>query len=143
MCLFHLIIRNFTLLLIINKYIIPYKGIIYLIQDNICNKSYVGSTINSMKERFSTYKNHIKTGYKDCEIAKHFKFEPDKHPIFDPRSISFDNYLKSQISVIVIDKCDLSDCNTTKEKREKIQILEGQWKTHLHTNYHDTLWWAE
>ena len=86
-----------------------------------------------MKERFSTYKNHIKTGYKGCEIAKHFNSEPGKHPIFDPRSSSFDNYLKSQISVIVIDKCDLSDCNTTKEKREKIQILEGQWQTHLRT----------
>ena len=48
------------------------EGIIYLINDKICNMSYIGSTIGTMRIRFNNYRNHIRIEHDGCEIAKHF-----------------------------------------------------------------------
>ena len=123
------------------------KGVIYLLNDNICKRSYVGSTTNSMSERLSTYKNHIKTRYKGCEIALHFKDEPSLHSSptettgpnlrksLDKRVAqqNYTEFLKSQLSIVIIDSVELSDCSTRAEKRDKIAKVEGYWQTQLRT----------
>ena len=46
-------------------------GTIYLINDKVCSRSYVGSCITTCKTRFGNHKSHIKTQYLDCELAQH------------------------------------------------------------------------
>ena len=118
-------------------------GIIYLIQDTVCKRSYVGSSIDSMKTRMSNYKNHLKTFYKGCEMAQHFKeVGEDTHSLYSDRNANmrtkafqnkFDEHLSNQIQVIIIEEVDLSSFETTKEKRVAIESREGFWQTQLRT----------
>ena len=110
------------------------EGIIYLLSDNKCNRSYVGSTINSMSKRFSNYKSHIKTAFEGCEVATHFHSCGDVHSIdFDCSAEAYAKQLAKHLSVTIIDQVDLHECRTRKEKRAKIEIVEGQWQTNLRT----------
>ena len=123
------------------------KGIIYIINDIICKKSYIGSTITDMRDRLSTYKNHIQTGHKGCEIALHFNENTSKHSLQQSsgsrpnlrskpstvRSNFHSSDLKSHINITLIDIVDLSDCQTRIEKRSKIERIEGHWQTELRT----------
>ena len=110
------------------------SAVIYLIKDLKCKKSYVGSTMNSMRTRWGSYKSHIKTGYDGCELAQHFKENPEKHPINPgpPQSI-YDNCLKEQLEVILIEHVDVSSFKTKAEKRAALEIAEGKWQTELRT----------
>ena len=123
------------------------EGIIYLLLDLICKRSYTGSTIYSMTPRMSNYKNHIKTQHKDCEMAQHFAVSgSDVHPFHgiggdvssrSKQNIDFENEnLSKQIKVIIIEKVDLSNVKTTKEKRHLIEVREGFWQTQLRTLSH-------
>ena len=98
------------------------KGIIYLVRDVICKRSYVGSTIDTMRIRWANYKNHIKKNYKSCEVAKHVHSDLAVHPI---DLNCYDETLSRQFNVILLDRVDLSDCKTTKSKRTKIERVEG------------------
>ena len=110
------------------------EGIIYLLNDVKCLRSYVGSTITSMAKRFSNYKSHIKTAFEGCEIASHFCSRRDVHDIdFGCSAVQYAQQLAEHINVIIIDQVDLSECKTTKEKRAKIEVVEGQWQTNLRT----------
>lgn len=119
----------------------------YIINDIICKKSYIGST--NMRDRLSTYKNHIQTGHKECEIATHFNMNPlciiyssqkDLDTAFvinlalsAIRPNIHSNDLKSHFNITLIDLIDLSDCKTRIEKRNKIERQEGHWQTELRT----------
>ena len=116
------------------------EGIIYLLLDLICKRSYTGSTIYAMNPRMSNYKNHIKTQHKDCEMAQHFAAcGPDIHPFLGTDAVAGSRSklnrhnenvnLSKQIKVIIIEKVDLSSVKTTKEKRNLIEIREGFWQT--------------
>ena len=118
------------------------EGIIYLILDLICHRSYVGSTVDSMKIRMSNYKNHLKIQHKGCEMAQHFVEAPDSHSLLvadgeNVRSRKFqdeyDSHLGKQINVILIEYVDLSSAGTTREKRELLEVREGYWQTQLRT----------
>ena len=118
------------------------EGVIYLILDYACKRSYVGSTIDNMKIRMSNYKSHLKTSYKGCEVAQHFSQCPDIHSLYSNDAVSsrskiyqtkFDAHLSSQIKVILIDVVDLSLAETTKWKRDLIEVREGYWQTQLRT----------
>ena len=113
-----------------------------MILDNICKRSYVGSTIDTMKIRMSNYKNHLKIHYKGCEMAQHFASCTDVHTLYSNDVINnrsrnfqnqFDSHLSNQIKIILIDSVDLSLAKTTKEKRELIEVHEGFWQTQLRT----------
>ena len=104
------------------------KGIIYLIRDIVCERSYVGSTIDTMRIRWANYKHHIKINYKSCEIAKHVHMNTEKHPL-DIKN--YDQTLSKQFNVILLDCVDLSNCKTTKCKRTKIEKVEGSWQSSL------------
>ena len=119
------------------------QGVIYLLLDDICKRSYIGSTIDSMKTRMSNYKSHLKTNHSGCEMAQHFDETCDLHSLYkvDGASSSrsklsqdnFDSHLGNQIKVIIIEKVDLSLAESTKEKRNLIEIREGFWQTQLRT----------
>lgn len=118
------------------------EGIIYLILDNLCNRTYTGSTIDCMKTRMANYKNHLKTSFKGCEMAQHFAECSDIHSLYRDDTVSnrtrdfqnkFDQNLSEQIKVILIEKVDLSSCETTKQKRDLIECHEGYWQTQLRT----------
>ena len=110
------------------------EGIIYLLNDVKCLRSYVGSTISSMSKRFSNYKSHIKTSFEGCEIASHFSSKRDVHDIdFSGTAEQYAQRLAEHINIIIIDQVSLTECKTTKEKRAKIEIVEGQWQTNLRT----------
>ena len=100
-----------------------------------------------MRDRLSTYKNHIQTGNKGCEIALHFNENTSKHSLQQSsgsrpnlrskpstvRSNFHSSDLKSHINITLIDIVDLSDCQTRIEKRSKIERIEGHWQTELRT----------
>ena len=104
------------------------KGVIYLVRDLVCKRSYVGSTIDTMRIRWANYKNHIKTNYQSCEVAKHVHSDLAVHPIDLDK---YDEKLSAQFNVFLLDKVDLSGCKTTKSKRNKIQKVEGVWQSSL------------
>ena len=79
-------------------------GTIYLINDKICSKSYVGSSITTCKTRFSNHKSHIKSYYLDCELAQHFKEFDETHKLDRTNTISFKECLKTQLEIIIIDQ---------------------------------------
>ena len=120
------------------------EGVIYLLLDLVCKKSYVGSTIDSMKTRMSNYKNHLKTQYKGCEMAQHFKeCGSGIHSLYagssdvSTRSKQYlelsNQHLSQQLNVILIEKVNLSNIETTTEKRKVIEAREGFWQTQLRT----------
>ena len=117
------------------------EGIIYLLNDKICKRSYIGSTIGNMRSRFSNYKNHIKIAYNGCEIAQHFASNPTIHTTTTKNSASkkdqteyYNQLLQQQLEIIIIDKIEYSGTKlTTKEKRIEIENKEGFWQTQLHT----------
>ena len=90
--------------------------------------------MNSMRIRWGSYKSHIKTGYDGCELAQHFKENPHKHLINPgpPQSI-YDNCLKEQLEVVLIEHVDVSRFKTKAEKRAALEIAEGKWQTQLRT----------
>ena len=121
------------------------EGVIYLLNDLICRKSYVGSTIGNMRTRAANYRNHIKTQHKGCEIATHFSQLPDAHslPALTAQGSSmitkkeqqelFNNNLSEQIEFILIDRVAFPDNSTSTEKRSLIEKSEGYWQTQLRT----------
>ena len=100
-----------------------------MIKDLKCQRTYIGSTINEMRKRWSNYKAHIKTNYEKCEIACHVATHPNIHPLVS----KIDDSIKDHFEVTLIDKLDLDIYTTKKEKRAAIEILEGKWQTNLRT----------
>ena len=107
------------------------KGVIYLIKDICCKRSYTGSTITDMRTRWANYKNHIKTGYKACELANHVVQSTLSHPINRDEKIDFS--LQHQFKVILIDRVDLGNNRSTRDKRNIIVKCEGEWIDKLKT----------
>ena len=114
------------------------EGVIYLIRDLICKKSYIGSTMHSMRVRWANYKNHIKSGYSGCELATHFKETETKHPLkFGSGKGRIDEIYNSclieQLDVTIIEKVNMSGCSNKAEKRRALERAEGKWQTELRT----------
>ncbi len=51
---------------------------IYLINDIICKKSYVGSSFDTAKSRWGNHKSHVRLNRATCGVTKHFKHD-DRH----------------------------------------------------------------
>ena len=108
-------------------------GTIYLINDKICSKSYVGSSITTCKTRFSNHKSHIKSYYLDCELAQHFKEFDETHKLDRTNTISFNECLKTQLEIIIIDQVSFESNDSKIEKMRKCKIKEGFWISQLRT----------
>ena len=53
---------------ILKKLICQCTNLIYLIEFNACEQSYVGYTISNLPKRFSNHKSHIKKGLRSCKL---------------------------------------------------------------------------
>ena len=117
------------------------EGVIYLLNDLVCKKSYVGSTITNMRTRTAKYRNHIRTQHNGCEIATHFAQLGDSHPLPTPSEKAkksvfqeiYNSKLSEQIEFVVIDHVAFPTDATTAEKRALIAKSEGYWQTQLRT----------
>ena len=108
------------------------QGVIYLIQDIICKRSSVGSTINDFASRWSNHKSHIKNNFRKCEVAVHMNDTPDH--TWDSSSISMYNESLSQVlKVKIIDKVDFESKDSKITKMRKVKEREGYWQTQLRT----------
>ena len=106
-------------------------NVIYLIDDLVCNRSSIGSTIIGMSTRWSNHKSHIRKGVKSCEIASHFS---NFHNLDKTASISiFDSELKKQLRVTIIDQVVFDDQDSDDIKLCKMKQREAFWQHQLKT----------
>ena len=59
-----------------------------------------------MKTRFTNHKSHIKYNKRLCEVSKHFLDNLILHTLANSSHLKYDNSLKEQIEVIIIEKVD-------------------------------------
>ena len=111
------------------------KYVIYVFNDNICKISSVGYTADCMKVRFPNHKSHIKHNRRTCEISKHFADNLMIHELDKSTNLNYDNSLKSQIEVIIIEKVDMTgiDLADTDLVRRRLKEREWFWQNNLKT----------
>ena len=104
---------------------------IYLIDDLVCNRSSIGSTITGTSIRWRNHKSHIRKSVKSCEIANHFS---NFHNLDKTADISkFDNELKKQLRVTIIDQVIFDDQDNDDIKLRKMKQREAYWQHQLKT----------
>ena len=110
------------------------ENVIYIINDKICKVSSVGYTADNMKTRFTNHKSHIKYNKRFCEVSKHFADNVNFHKL-DKSSLSkYDNCLKQQIEVIIIEQVDLTGVDGSVESiRKRLKDREWFWQNNLKT----------
>ena len=117
------------------------SGIIYLLNDKRCERSYVGRTLTAMKTRLANYRRHIQTAHKGCEIASHFAECSDKHPIPPVESNEtrpeylkrYNEWLGREIEFVIIDQVNFPSNVTESEKFDILQKSESYWQSQLRT----------
>ena len=107
------------------------EGVCYLINDKICRRSSVGSTINNFKTRWRNHKAHIRKGVKSCEIARHFNSE--FHDIIKEPLNTFDTELSNHLEVIIIEKPKFDNCSSQDDKVRIVKQRETFWQHQLMT----------
>ena len=110
------------------------KNVIYIINDTVCKLSSVGCTSDSMKVRFRNHKSHIKNKRRTCEVSCHFIDNESTH-VLDKSSIkSFNDSLKSQLEVVIIEQVDVSNVNDdSKSRLKECKGREWYWMNQLKT----------
>ena len=109
------------------------KNIIYKLDDLICKKTSVGSSITGMSTRWTNHKSHIRKSVKSCEIANHFS-STINHVLDKKSKISiFDDQLKTQIRVTIIDQIYFKDSDNDDFKLRKLKEKEAFWQNQLKT----------
>ena len=99
------------------------KNVIYIVNDKVCKKSYIGYTSDSFKIRWSNHKSHIKKNHKSCELSKHFINNPRIHPLDTTSQANYDRSLTNHLEVILIESVVLPEnCR----KAQSIPILEAR-----------------
>ena len=108
-------------------------NVIYLVNDNLCKLSNVGCTTNSMKDRWSTHKSHIKKGIRSCELASHVIDHPQQHVLDKASCVKYDKSLAKGLSVQILEwvKVEPEDDLTTRLK--KCKVREGWWQKQMCT----------
>ena len=102
--------------------------VIYLVDDLICKRSYVGSTTTSMAIRWRNHQSHIRNGVSSCEVAKHFKLDHKNHSFERKGDLNvFVENLKQDIRLTIIDK--LTDDYSVKKLKDR----EAYWQNQLRT----------
>ena len=109
-------------------------GIVYLINDLLCRRSYTGTTTDTIKVRFPNHKSHIKFGRKNCLVSKHFTENSQWHPLDITTQSKFDNCLSEQLEIILIEKVKIpSDLTDTYDKLKFCETRERFWRDRLRT----------
>ena len=110
--------------------------VIYVIHDTVCKKSYTGTTVLGMKERWRNHKSHIRNSVKSCELSTHFFTHENTEHQFDRKAPlkTFDETLSKQLKVNIIDIVDtVSPEDNTEAKLHQCKIREEEWQTKLKT----------
>ena len=103
------------------------KGVIYLVECNVHNLSYVGYTTGNMKARFSNDKSHVKAKRKTCEKVTHL-IEID-HDIDFSNYRKYDETLSKCVTVTLIEKVkNIKDNDDLKTREEKCEKRENFWQ---------------
>ena len=110
------------------------NNVIYIINDNVCKISSVGYTADNMKTRFTNHKSHIKYNKRLCELSKHFSENLILHTLDKSSHLKYDNSLKENIGVIIVEKVDVSEVGTDIESvKKKLKEREWYWQNNLKT----------
>ena len=108
-------------------------NVIYKLDDVVCKKTSVGSSVTGMSTRWPNHKSHIRKSVQSCEVACHFS-NISYHNLDKQASISkFDQQLKSQLRVTLIDQVDMSPEDTVEMKLKKVKEREAYWQNQLRT----------
>ena len=87
---------------------------------------------SSEKVRWRNHKSHIRKGVPSCELTKHFKDDHVNHPFARDSAIAiYDNNLKQQLNVIIIDQ--ISDQPNVNKLKKREAFWQSQLRTY--TNY--------
>ena len=115
------------------------RNVIYIINDNVCKISSVGYTADNMKTQFTNHESHIKYNNvkynkRLCEVSKHFSDNLILHTLDKSSQLKYDNSLKEQIEVIIIEKVDVLEVGTDIESiRKKLKEREWYWQNNVKT----------
>lgn len=104
--------------------------VIYLADDMICKRSYVGSTEVSLYSRWTNHKSHIRNSHGTCGLTKHFLHDRVNHDFERKRNklSVFDEILSKQVRVTLIDQLQGEDRTT-----RKLKDREAYWQSQLRT----------
>ena len=110
-------------------------NVVYLINDLLCKTSSIGCTADSMKVRFRNHKSHIKYARRTCEVSIHFSENQGVHTLDKSSNTAYDNSLKSQLEIIIIEKVDISNLvqKDTKSRLKECKRREWYWQNQLKT----------
>ena len=110
-------------------------GVVYLINDLTCKRSSVGCTTDTTKVRFRNHKSHIKNGRKTCIVAKHFAENQEWHKLDVSTNAKYDDCLKTQLEIIIIEKVKIPENVTDTYKKLKVycEPRERHWREQLRT----------
>ena len=91
-------------------------------------------TADDLKVRFRNHKSHIKTNKRLCEVSKHFADNQVVHELDKSSFSKYDECLKNQIEIIIIEHVDVSGVPTdTKSRLTKCKEREWYWQNNLKT----------
>ena len=106
------------------------KWVIYLINDLICKRSYVGSSETKCKDRWANHKSHIRREVESCELTKHFNNGRKNHAFSRTATLSqYDKTLTNQFEIIIIDQ--LSENANTEKLKDREAFWQSQLKTYI------------
>ena len=111
------------------------ENVIYMINDIICKRSYVGCTTTSTRLRFSNHKSHLKKLRRTCELSGHFSMNQFIHKLDrQPKTNKeFDLDLQKHLEIIIIEEVDVKDVKNNIERFKICQEREGYWQHELRT----------
>ena len=117
-----------------NKLTCTSNNVIYIIQDQVCCKSYIGSTGDKFKDRWANHKSHIKQNRPTCEIVSHvIEHCNDVHTLDRSNVNSFDAGLKHQLKIMIIEQVDIPHSVTKTQKKQILEAREAIWQLNLKT----------
>ena len=104
------------------------RFVLYIINDTVCKRSYVGSTENTFRGRWANHKSHIRKVLATCEISKHFKDDNFNHNFDKKCKLDiFDDNLSKHLEVYII------DCMPVGTPTAKLKEKEAYWQNQLKT----------
>ena len=114
------------------------KNVIYCINDINCKLQNVGSTIN-MKKRFCSYKSHIKSGCKGCNLYIHWHDRNINKPHLSTNPVpqkqnDFNTALKKEMQVVILEEVNgILSNDSDLEISRKLKQREVIWQTKLNS----------
>ena len=101
--------------------------VIYLINDVVCKRSYVGSAETKCKDRWANHKSHIRSELETCELSKHFNIDRRHHNFNRKDNLkAFDKTLTEHLEITIIDQVENANTELLKER-------EAFWQSQLRT----------